>query len=129
MKRYKLIDGSGSLRITATGLEKPGNIVDDKEYCLIASQLDLPADENMGYSKGRRNNVMLRDIDSGDVILSQYKYIREIERKPIVQEGVVNWEINHSSYVPIGEPESGNLNFKLLVGKKTKIRIEEIIEE
>lgn len=129
MKKYRLIDDSGSLIVINDKLEKTGNVVSEKEYYLIADNLDLPAEDCGGLLPGRRNNIILKDTSSGEIIFSQYKYLQEIAKTPFTWQGVVKWTKKYPSGNIVPQRIHSKYNeFQELEGKITRIQIEEIID-
>lgn len=53
----------------------------------------------------------------------------EIERKPLVWEGEVEWIGPAGMIYPVEIPNSKAINFTEFRGKRTKIRIEEILDK
>ena len=52
----------------------------------------------------------------------------EVERKPLVWEGEVKWSEVYQMPIPHNE-DGFYVEFKQFIGKRTKIRIEEILED
>lgn len=77
MKTYRVFDGSYALSNVA-GEMKPtsGNELGDREFSVLASGCDLPA-APAAISR-RRNNIILVDIKSGQIVFTQRRFLREI---------------------------------------------------
>ena len=90
MKMYRIVDGSYALANVA-GEMKPtcGNELFGRKFSVLASGCDLPADSApISY---QRNNTILADIKSGQIIFTQWRFVRKIKYCPncghIIKEG------------------------------------------
>ena len=68
-------DGSYSVRVGKNGLECTGNICLKQKYILIAVNCDLPSD-----CPKERNNVVMKDLDTGDILFAQERFLMPIHK-------------------------------------------------
>jgi hypothetical protein len=71
----KAIDGSYSVKIGKTKLLFSGNICQGQRYILIATNCDLPSDK-----KNQRNDVVMKDLTTGDILFAQERFLRTIHQ-------------------------------------------------
>jgi hypothetical protein len=133
MKKCTLRNGSWMVKITDNGLETVyvWSMIPKKEYILISTNqcVSVSSDDlRLGISP---NSTIIKDPTTGEIAFTRLEFIDIVERKPLVWEGevqVATYENIFGNRVIIYDKNGSNAMIRKFVNKRTKIRIEEIVE-